>query len=101
MNDAKFWRIIAGVLAGAMFTMVAAGWTLSAHLSALDNRVSALYTQFDRHLEQAGKTDEKIAESLEILRDIVTENGKYGAAFKARQDSVVEWQKEHDREHRN
>lgn len=100
MTAAKFWRIIAGVLSGAMFTMVAAGWMLSGHLTSLDNRVDSLYERLDAHMVQAQRTDERIAAALETLRDIVVENGKYGAAFKARQDDMTEWQREHDRGHR-
>tara|TARA_Y100000401_G_C8318203_1_gene223752 strand:- start:1284 stop:1622 length:339 start_codon:yes stop_codon:yes gene_type:complete len=83
-----FWKIVTTCTLGGTVTLVTTGWSLGAFISETQTWQRAQDERFAQHLEDSNQIHRDMISTVTTIRDTVNNNGKYGAAFKARMDAI-------------
>lgn len=81
-----FWKFVATCFMGAMLTLLTTAWSLGAFMTETQVWQRAQDERFAAHLVTSTALHEEMVEAIRTVRVTVTDNGRYGAAFKARID---------------
>ena len=73
---------------GGTVTLVTTGWSLGQFMGDSQRWNKQQDERFARHLETTRVQTKRLTDAVESMSAKVSDNGSYGAAFKARQESI-------------